>query len=154
MGSDGKLAEKKAIPRGHRAVMDSLAASTHSNYFKRSHQAALNAVFYSRVTQAWLQFGAFVITCYNMHCCPLIFFFTSWGLNISHTRGHSWNSHFREELTTYCMLNQALKLYRSTLCLDFRFIPCYDVSVTDVKCVVQCLTETNLTKVSDARLKR
>lgn len=52
MGSDGKLAEKKAIPHGHRAVMDSLAASTHSNYFKRSHQAALNAVFYSGVTQA------------------------------------------------------------------------------------------------------
>lgn len=44
--------QKKPIPHGHRAVMDNLAASTHSSYFKRSHPVALKAVLYSRVTRA------------------------------------------------------------------------------------------------------
>lgn len=55
MGGDGKLAEKP-IPHGHRAVMDNLAASACSSYFKRSHPVALKAVFYSRVTKALTPF--------------------------------------------------------------------------------------------------
>ena len=55
MGGDGKLAEKP-IPHGHRAVMDNLAASACSSYFKRSLPVALKAVFYSRVTKALTPF--------------------------------------------------------------------------------------------------
>lgn len=44
--------KKKAFPHGHRAVMDNLAASTHSSYFRRSHQVASKAVLYSRAARA------------------------------------------------------------------------------------------------------
>lgn len=44
--------KKKTFPHGHRAVMDNLAASTHSSYFRRSHQVASKAVLYFRAARA------------------------------------------------------------------------------------------------------
>lgn len=69
------LKKKKAFPHGHRAVMDNLAASTLSSYFRRSHQVASKAVLYSRAARAWLTFGAFIIICYPSR--PFIFSLTS-----------------------------------------------------------------------------
>lgn len=130
MGSDGKLAEKKAFPHGHRAVMDNLAASTHSSYFRRSHQVALKAVFYFRVTRAWLNFGACIITCY--YCCPLIT--TShhndclhqrwWGEGVKY-ESHRWGPAI---LGTNWSCKSSLEISCSWVqCLEFSFLSHFSI---------------------------